>query len=86
MAVLLASLLGGLGSSAQAIDVIGEEPTGCTLRAGFTIGDDEFKANYRVDAETYEDWGLICLVGTIHYVVNWIFYLLLIAALAGHGI
>ncbi len=79
--LLFAFLLGGFNLSAQAVDVLGDEPTGCTLRASFSIGEDNFVSGDRIEAGDYEDWGLICMVGTIHYVINWIFYLLLIAVM-----
>jgi hypothetical protein len=56
----------------------GEEPTGCTIRARFSIGDNEFEPGQRIEAEEYDDWGLICLIATVHYVTNWIFYLIMI--------
>lgn len=54
------------------------EYTGCTLRASFRLGDQTFSSGDFISSETHDDWGIICMVGTVHHIVNWIFYLLVV--------
>ncbi len=74
-------LFSGLMASADTNLLADEEPTGCTIRARFTIGDNEFEPGQRIDSEEYDDWGLICFIATVHYVTNWIFYLIMIVVM-----
>lgn len=74
-------LFGGLAASAQETNLLpGEEPAGCTIRAKFTIGDEEFNQGDQISS-TREDWGIICTIATVQYITNWIFYLLIIAVM-----
>ena len=53
----------------------------CILEAGETIGGDKDVVCLGTAKVTYNtgQWGMICLVNTITYITNWIFYLLMIA-------
>ncbi len=79
--LLLPIFLFGLFASAEETNLLpGEEPTGCTIRAKFTIGEEEFNRGDQISS-TREDWGIVCTIATVHYVTNWIFYLLMIAVM-----
>ena len=57
------------------------DATPCILEAGETIGGDKDVVCLGTAKVTYNtgQWGMICLVNTITYITNWIFYLLMIA-------
>lgn len=54
------------------------EYTGCTLRANFRLGEESYHRGDEISSDTHEDWGIICMVGAVHHVVNWVFYLLVV--------
>ena len=52
----------------------------CILKAGDTVGPaDGTKCNGADPTAATGQWGMICLVNTITYITNWVFYLLMIA-------
>ncbi len=60
---------------------------GCVIRASFNIGEETFKAGDVIsgdpeDADNYhEGWSVICMLATVYYVTNWVFYVILIAVM-----
>jgi magnesium-transporting ATPase (P-type) len=81
LSLLLIGLFASLLVSAEGTSLIpGEEPVGCVIRASFSIGDTDFSPGEEISGEN-SDWGLICLIGMVHYVTNWIFYILMIVVM-----
>ncbi len=58
----------------------GEVTAGCTVRVAFSIGDESFEAGQEIPGD-WDDWGLICMIGTVHYITNWIFYIIMIVVM-----
>jgi len=75
---------GGGGTSS---DIVGAIPESCTIRRNFTAGGTTFNKGDTVgplgSANTHpqEDWAIICLLNTIYYVTDWIFYILMLAVM-----
>ncbi len=64
----------------------GEPPQGCTLRINMTFpraGQDDLELTRGTTVgpgQTYaeDDWAVICMLHTVQYVTNWIFYIIMI--------
>lgn len=59
---------------------------GCTIRTSFSIGEETFQAGDVIsgnpgDDDYHEGWSVICMLGTVYYVTNWIFYIILVAVM-----
>jgi len=57
---------------------VGAADDGCTLRANFSIGNQNFSIGDQID-DSQEDWSLICMIGSLYHALNWFFYILIIA-------
>jgi hypothetical protein len=55
----------------------GDVTSGCILKATVKVGDTEFSPGTPIPGSR-DDWGLVCMVGTIQYIVNWVFYIIMI--------
>ena len=69
----------GTGDSYEGVSP-GDVTAGCKIRVKFTIGDETFSPGQQIEG-TRDDWGLICMIGTVHYITNWIFYLIMIVVM-----
>jgi len=59
---------------------------GCEIRASFNVGEENFKAGDVIsgdpeDENYHEGWSVICMLATVYYVTNWVFYIILIAVM-----
>lgn len=60
---------------------------GCVIRASFNVGADTFQVGDVIsgnpeDVDNYhEGWGVICMLGTVYNVTNWVFYIILIVVM-----
>ncbi len=69
----------GSGSSAEGVSP-GDVTAGCRIRVKFSIGEESFTPGQEIPG-TRDDWGLVCMIGTVHYITNWIFYLIMIVVM-----
>ncbi len=62
-------------------------PDRCTIRTDFSVGDTSFSKGMTVGptdsgcAYAADDWGIVCLINTLYFVTNWIFYFLMLAVI-----
>ncbi len=67
----------------------GSIPESCTIRRTFTAGGQAFNKGDVIAAENAgisgaierEDWGVVCLLNTIYFVTDWVFYILMLAVM-----
>lgn len=89
--ISLALMMGAAPLLTEALDP-GAPEEGCTLRANFSIGDDSFVAGQVIsstpldpqgnaDPNYEEGWSVICMLDTVYYATNWIFYIILIVVM-----
>ena len=68
-------------------DIVGAIPESCTIRRNFAAGGTTFNKGDTVgplgssNTHPQEDWAIICLLNTIYYVTDWIFYILMLAVM-----
>jgi hypothetical protein len=70
---------GGDAGSAQGVSP-SDITDGCRIRVKFSIGEESFAPGQEIPG-TRDDWGLICMIGTIHYITNWVFYIIMIVVM-----
>lgn len=75
---LLVFLLAFLIGSITFVAPVGAANGGCTLRASFSIGGQDFSTGDVID-DSYDDWSLICMIGSLYHTLNWFFYILIMA-------
>lgn len=62
-------------------------PDRCTIKTDFSIGDTPFTQGMTVGPSTsgcdyaQDDWGIVCLINTLYFVTNWVFYFLMLAVI-----
>lgn len=83
--IFLTVLLSGLSVLAQAqgdISILPRDVEGCTLKTSFSLGGIRFQSGDVIPAtgpNRYKDWSFICTLDTVYYVVNWFFYIIILA-------
>lgn len=85
LALGLTAIAAPLTAGADPLDP-GVPAEGCTIRANFNIGADAFKPGDVIsadpsDTDYQEGWSVICMLDTVYYVTNWIFYIILIVVM-----
>ena len=74
----------GGGSGVQPSSTI---PDRCTIKTDFSIGETSFIQGMTVGPSdsgldyAQDDWGIVCLINTVYFVTNWIFYFLMLAVI-----
>lgn len=81
LALGLTAIAAPLTTGANNLDP-GVPGEGCTIRASFSIGADTFTPGDVISADPnnndyQEGWSVICMLDTVYYVTNWIFYIIL---------
>ena len=74
----------GGGSGVQPSSTI---PDRCTVKTDFSIGDTSFIQGMTVGPSdsgmdySQDDWGIVCLINTVYFITNWVFYFLMLAVI-----